>query len=71
MCGIYGLLPLQSDAPSVGALRRMADAGNLLEGEFRPAGLHREWCDPDVLRTLRRRSLARLRREVEPVEPCC
>src|SRR5207244_12974935 len=38
-----------------GALRRMADAGKLLEGEFRPAGLHREWCDPDVLRTLRRR----------------
>src|SRR5207244_5891805 len=52
-----------------GALRRMADAGKLLEGEFRPAGLHREWCDPDVLRTLRRRSLARLRHEVEPVEP--
>src|SRR5205823_3838151 len=52
----YGLGPGGAE----GALRRMADAGNLLEGEFRPAGLHREWCDPDVLRTLRRRSLARL-----------
>jgi ATP-dependent Lhr-like helicase len=51
------------------ALRRMVDADKLLEGEFRPRGTHREWCDPDVLRTLRRRSLARLRHEVEPVEP--
>jgi ATP-dependent Lhr-like helicase len=51
------------------ALRRMTDAGKLLEGEFRPRGSHREWCEPDVLRTLRRRSLARLRHEVEPVEP--
>jgi ATP-dependent Lhr-like helicase len=38
-----------------------------LRGEFRPGGTEREWCDPDVLRSLRRRSLARLRREVEPV----
>src|SRR4029078_9485433 len=29
----------------------------------------REWCDPEVLQTVRRRSLARLRREVEPVDP--
>ena len=43
----------------------------LLEGAFRPGGAEREWCDPDVLRQLRRRSLARLRREVEPVEPRC
>ncbi len=49
--------------------RRLAAAGKLLEGEFRPGGRHREWCDPDVLRTLRRRSLAKLRHEVEPVEP--
>ncbi|MEO7119124.1 MAG: DEAD/DEAH box helicase, partial [Candidatus Limnocylindrales bacterium] len=38
-------------------------------GEFRPGGVEREWCDPEVLRLLRRRSLARLRREIEPVEP--
>ncbi len=37
-------------------------------GEFRPGGSGREWCDPDVLRRLRRRSLALLRREVEPVD---
>jgi ATP-dependent Lhr-like helicase len=49
------------------ALRRLEDAGTLLRGEFRPGGSDREWCDPDVLRALRRRSLARLRREVEPV----
>src|SRR5206468_8980371 len=51
------------------ALRHLEDAGTLLRGEFRPGGRDREWCDPDVLRTLRRRSLARLRREVEPVPP--
>ena len=50
------------------ALGRLAEAGTLLLGEFRPGGAEREWCDPEVLRVLRRRSLARLRREVEPVE---
>ncbi len=51
------------------ALERLLRAGSLLRGEFRPGGAEREWCDPDVLRLLRRRSLARLRREVEPVDP--
>ncbi len=51
------------------ALERLMAAGTLLRGEFRPNGVHREWCDPEVLRLLRRRSLARLRREIEPVEP--
>jgi ATP-dependent Lhr-like helicase len=51
------------------ALARLVESGSLLRGEFRPGGSEREWCDPDVLRLLRRRSLARLRREVEPVEP--
>jgi ATP-dependent Lhr-like helicase len=50
-------------------LKELAAAGRLLEGEFRPGGSGREWCDPDVLQTVRRRSLAKLRREVEPVEP--
>jgi ATP-dependent Lhr-like helicase len=40
----------------------------LREGEFRPGGTHREWCDPEVLQQIRRKSLARLRREIEPVE---
>ncbi len=50
-------------------LNDLASAGKLLEGEFRPGGSGREWCDPDVLQTVRRRSLAKLRRQVEPVEP--
>ena len=51
------------------ALERLHASGTILRGEFRPGGAEREWCDPDVLRLLRRRSLARLRREVEPVDP--
>ena len=43
-------------------------AEQLVRGELRPGGTEREWCDPDVLRRLRRASLAALRREVEPVE---
>jgi ATP-dependent Lhr-like helicase len=50
------------------ALERFALRGKLVEGEFRPGGTQREWCDADVLRMIRRRSLARLRKEVEPVE---
>ena len=40
----------------------------LVRGELRPGGSEREWCDPDVLRRLRRASLAALRKEVEPTE---
>jgi ATP-dependent Lhr-like helicase len=43
-------------------------ADRLVRGELRPGGTEREWCDPDVLRRLRRASLAALRREVEPAE---
>ncbi len=50
------------------AAQRLAVLGRLTHGEFRPEGREREWCDVDVLRSLRRRSLAALRREVEPVE---
>ncbi|MDO7866985.1 ATP-dependent helicase [Nocardioides jiangxiensis] len=50
-------------------LTRLAGEGRVLEGEFRPAGAGSEWCDAEVLRRLRRRSLARLRAEVEPVDP--
>nr|WP_271170489.1 DEAD/DEAH box helicase [Microbispora rosea] len=51
------------------ALRRLAAAGRVVSGEFRPGGRGEEWCDAGVLRLLRRRSLARLRKEVEPVPP--
>ncbi len=50
-------------------LHRLVESGSLLSGEFRPGGAEREYCDPEVLRLLRRRSLAKLRREVEPVDP--
>jgi ATP-dependent Lhr-like helicase len=57
------------DATAVeNALRQLAAEGRILEGGFRPGGLHREWCDAEILRQIRRKSLAKLRREVEPVE---
>jgi ATP-dependent helicase Lhr and Lhr-like helicase len=48
-------------------LERLASVGRVVAGEFRPGGSGSEWCDAEVLRTLRRRSLAKLRKEVEPV----
>jgi ATP-dependent helicase Lhr and Lhr-like helicase len=50
-------------------LQRLAAAGRVVEGEFRPGGQGTEWCDSEVLRRLRRRSLAALRKEIEPVDP--
>ena len=50
-------------------LHRLAATGQIVQGEFRPGGLGLEWCDAGVLRSLRRRSMAKLRREVEPVAP--
>jgi ATP-dependent Lhr-like helicase len=60
-------------------LRRLAATNRVVSGEFTPfvgggaaaaigAG-GAEWCDAEVLRMLRRRSLAALRREIEPVPP--
>jgi ATP-dependent Lhr-like helicase len=49
-------------------LERLVGAGRVVEGGFRPGGVHREWCDVEVLRAIRRKSLARLRKEVEPVD---
>ncbi|MCA5893194.1 DEAD/DEAH box helicase [Isoptericola sp. NEAU-Y5] len=54
------------------ALARLEAGGVLVRGRLRPeslGGTGDEWCDPGVLRTLRRRSLAALRAEVEPVDP--
>ncbi|MBG6190441.1 ATP-dependent Lhr-like helicase [Arthrobacter sp. CAN_A212] len=64
------------------ALQRLAADGRVVEGEFRPVAslpestsetthtaAPSEWCDVEVLRRLRRRSLAALRQEVEPVDP--
>ena len=60
----FGLGP----APVRAALEELAGRDRVLEGEFLPGGREREWCDSEVLRTLKRRSLARLRKQVEPVE---
>jgi ATP-dependent helicase Lhr and Lhr-like helicase len=49
-------------------LRELERREELVRGELRPGGTEREWCDPEVLRRLRRASLAALRREVEPAE---
>ncbi len=51
------------------ALARLAASGRVVHGAFRPGGAALEWCDAEVLRMLRRRSLAKLRKEVEPVPP--
>ena len=53
---------------AMGALTALETEGRVVRGEFRPNGSGREFSDVDVLRQLRRRSLAALRREVEPVE---
>jgi ATP-dependent Lhr-like helicase len=50
------------------ALRELERDGALVRGELRPGGCEREWCDPEVLRRLRRASLAVLRKEIEPAE---
>ena len=65
VAGRYGL----GQAVVTGALRRLAAQGRVSEGEFRPGGRGAEWCDAEVLRLLRRRCLARLRKEAEPVPP--
>jgi len=60
----YGLGPAAAES----LLVRLTAEGRLVEGEFRPGGTKREWTDANVLRMLRRRSLAKLRQEVEPVD---
>ncbi|MGX1858189.1 ATP-dependent helicase [Dietzia sp. NPDC055340] len=50
-----------------GVLDRLTASGDLLAGEFRPGASGPEWCDTEVLRHVRRRSLAALRSQIEPV----
>ena len=49
-------------------LKALETSGDLVRGELRPGGTQREWCDPEVLRRLRRASLAALRKEIEPAD---
>ncbi|MDJ0866021.1 MAG: helicase-related protein [Myxococcota bacterium] len=60
----YGLLPAHVE----GWLGGLEAREKLLAGDFHPNGREKEWCDPEVLRRLRRRTLAKLRGEVAPVE---
>ena len=72
----HGPFKIESVATRLGAapdalrlvLGELVAAGRVAEGEFRPAGTGVEWVDTDVLRQLRRRSLAALRDEVAPVD---
>jgi len=50
------------------ALAALEREGVLVRGELRPDGSEREWCDPEVLRRLRRASLAVLRKEIEAAD---
>ncbi len=52
-----------------GCLRALMHSGRLTEGEFRPSGQGVELCDAQILRRVRRRSLAALRQQVEPISP--
>lgn len=54
--------------PVTAALERLAERGRVVEGEFLPGGRGREWCDVEVLRIIKRRSLAKLRKQIEPVD---
>jgi len=50
------------------ALSQLEQTGRVVQGAFRPGGAGREWVDDAVLKRLKRRSLAVLRSEIEPVE---
>ncbi len=63
LAGRYGLPRESVEA----VLQRLVGTGRVMEGAFLPGGENREWIDAEVLRTIRRKSLARLRKEVEPV----
>jgi ATP-dependent helicase Lhr and Lhr-like helicase len=65
LAGRYGL----GRAMAESLLKELSGGGRLVEGDFRPGATGREWCDPEVLQSIRRRSLAKLRHQVEPVEP--
>ncbi|HEU4706782.1 MAG TPA: DEAD/DEAH box helicase, partial [Solirubrobacterales bacterium] len=69
----HGPFPTQQPAERYGvdpspALRELESEGALVRGELLPGGTEREWCDSEVLRRVRRASLARLRKEVEAAD---
>lgn len=50
------------------SLASLLQENRLIEGAFLPQGSQREWCDPKILRTLKGRSLSRLRAQIKPVD---
>jgi ATP-dependent Lhr-like helicase len=69
----HGPFPTQQPTERYGvdpspALRELESEGALVRGELLPGGTEREWCDSEVLRRVRRASLARLRKEVEAAD---
>ncbi len=65
VAGRYGL----GIAVVVGMLHRLTADGRIVAGEFLPTLAGPQWCDAGVLRLLKRRCLAKLRHEAEPVSP--
>ncbi|MFW5952477.1 MAG: Lhr family helicase, partial [Gemmatimonadota bacterium] len=61
----YGLVPAQART----LLLKVAEEGRLLRGEFTPGAEGEEWVDPEVLRQIKRGTIARLRGQVAPVDP--
>ncbi|HET9960584.1 MAG TPA: DEAD/DEAH box helicase, partial [Polyangiaceae bacterium] len=61
----YGLGRSVVDA----ALAALEQSGRVVRGEFMPGGREREWCDKNVLRMIKQRSLAKLRKAIEPAPP--
>ncbi len=57
------------EAAVLPALERLAERGRVVNGEFLPGGVGREWCDAAVLRRMKSRSLAALRKQIEPAAP--
>lgn len=64
ICARFGLYPNELEP----LLEQLVSRGQLQHGDFRPGGCEREWCDPEFLRRWRRRTLAKLRGQVAPVE---
>jgi ATP-dependent helicase Lhr and Lhr-like helicase len=63
--GALGLGPAVVDA----TLQRLTTKGHVISGAFRPGGSGQEWCDVEVLRQIRRASLALAQQAAEPVPP--
>ena len=61
----YGLTPAQVEP----VLALLARDGVLQQGRIRPGGHAAEWVDVEVLKQIKRASLARLRQQAAPQEP--